>query len=252
MEGTEPTFPSRKGTFPGRTPRNKVWPYPNYYVFHRHEYSWNLMHTPRVNDNCHNIDCASECDIQRWHPWWTYPIVLPLLEGRIPTRKCKDFSVAIWFYEWLSNVDDSLPGRELISKRKYLVGLPNAIRPRSPTEYGPWKSHATPPEVAMPMWPMNGNIHVIGGKGDQRIANANGCWWCWWFWGWRSDEAIPTSVHDVSSVVRAIVGIAEMIDTGPLLWGEEKESESTPETTTDRVNLQQTFTDFVCLLNMLC
>ncbi|KAL3785723.1 hypothetical protein ACHAW5_004665, partial [Stephanodiscus triporus] len=52
------------------------------------------------------------------------------------------------------------------------------MRPRSPTEYGPWKSHATPSDVAIPMWPMNGNIHVMGGRGDHRIVNARGWRYC--------------------------------------------------------------------------
>ena len=52
------------------------------------------------------------------------------------------------------------PGNALTSIRRALVALPNAMRPRSPTEYGPWKSHATPRDVVMPMCPMNGMSQV--------------------------------------------------------------------------------------------
>jgi hypothetical protein len=110
-------------------------------------------------------------------------------------------------------VDDLFsPGKELISTRSARVGLPNACRsiwcnnvqayfsgliksvkgsncccnkwdvatdaltilPRSPTQYGPWKSHATPLDVAMPMCPINGISQVIGGSGDHRIVKDSG------------------------------------------------------------------------------
>lgn len=87
-----------------------------------------------------------------------------------------------------------LPGNELTSKRKYRVGLPNAIRPRSPTEYGPWKSHATPFEVAMPMWPMKGSIHVMGGNGDQRMVNANG-------WSMEHDDGDSSFVRAIDDMI---------------------------------------------------
>ena len=48
------------------------------------------------------------------------------------------------------------------------------MRPLSPTEYGPRKSLAIPREFAIPMCPMNGSMHVIGGKGDHNIVNASG------------------------------------------------------------------------------
>jgi len=79
------------------------------------------------------------------------------------------------------------PGRELTSILRALVGCPNAIRPRSPTAYGPWKSQATPFEVAMPIWPMNGKNIVMGGNGDHRMVYAR---------GWRlSDVAVLFAVH---------------------------------------------------------
>jgi hypothetical protein len=85
------------------------------------------------------------------------------------------------------------PGNEVTSILTALVALPNAIRPRSPTEYGPWKSHATPLEVVIPMCPMNGRNQVIGGSGDHTIEKERG-WSCccsWW-------SLIPM-MHDASA-----------------------------------------------------
>jgi len=65
------------------------------------------------------------------------------------------------------------------------------MRPRSPTAYGPWKSHATPLDVAMPMWPMNGKNIVMGGRGDHSMLKAR---------GWRFSAVwLESTMHATSS-----------------------------------------------------
>eukprot|EP00571_Detonula_confervacea_P005485 CAMPEP_0172317056 /NCGR_PEP_ID=MMETSP1058-20130122/30398_1 /TAXON_ID=83371 /ORGANISM="Detonula confervacea, Strain CCMP 353" /LENGTH=61 /DNA_ID=CAMNT_0013031511 /DNA_START=595 /DNA_END=777 /DNA_ORIENTATION=+ len=58
-----------------------------------------------------------------------------------------------------------------------------------------------PLDVAMPMWPMKGNIHVIGGNGDHRMVNARGL---------RCSDTVLT-VHDTSWLLDNGVAIASSL-----------------------------------------